>query len=214
MKRIKFILTALMMLIMSLGFAGCTDDENSSNSSNSSKRETQTASFVVQLFPEYAPETVKNFKKLVKAGFYDGLTFHRVVEGFMAQGGDPNGDGTGGSSETIKGEFAENNYTKNTLSHTRGVVSMARSMDYNSASSQFFICFTDSSASALDGKYAAFGKVNEEGMQVVDKFLTVERSMNSMGEAAVPATPITIKSAKMISDTSDGHEQVEFTVEF
>ena len=104
MKRIKFILTALMMLTMCLSFAGCTDEENGSDSS---KRETQTGSFVVQLFPEYAPETVKNFKKLVKAGFYDGLTFHRVVEGFMAQGGDPNGDGTGGSSETIKGEFAQ-----------------------------------------------------------------------------------------------------------
>lgn len=211
MKRIKFILTALMMLTMCLGFAGCTEDENSSDSS---KRETQTGSFVVQLFPEYAPETVKNFKKLVKAGFYDGLTFHRVVEGFMAQGGDPNGDGTGGSSDTIKGEFASNGYEKNTLSHTRGVISMARSQLPDSASSQFFICYTDSAASALDGQYAAFGKVDEEGMKVVDKFLTVERSTNMMGEKATPVTPITIKSAKMINETSDGHEQVEFIVEF
>lgn len=211
MKRIKFILTALMMFTMCLGFTGCTKDENSSDSS---KRETQTGSFVVQLFPEYAPETVENFKKLVKAGFYDGLTFHRVVEGFMAQGGDPNGDGSGGSSDTIKGEFASNGYEKNTLSHTRGVVSMARSQLPDSASSQFFICYTDSVASALDGQYAAFGKVDEEGMKVVDKFLTVERSTNVMGEAATPVTPITIKSAKMINETSDGHEQVEFVVEF
>ncbi len=211
MKRIKFILTALMMLTMCLSFAGCTDEENGSDSS---KRETQTGSFVVQLFPEYAPETVKNFKKLVKAGFYDGLTFHRVVEGFMAQGGDPNGDGTGGSSETIKGEFAQNGYTKNTLSHTRGVVSMARGQLPDSASSQFFICYADTYKSSLDGQYAAFGKVNEEGMQVVDKFLTVERKTNALREVATPVTPIKIKSAKMINETSDGHEQVEFTVEF
>lgn len=208
MKRIKFILTALMMITMCLAFSGCTDEESDS------KKETQTASFVVQLFPEYAPETVKNFKKLVKSGFYDGLTFHRVVEGFMAQGGDPNGDGTGGSSETIKGEFAQNGYTKNTLSHTRGVVSMARGQLPDSASSQFFICYTDTNKSALDGQYAAFGKVNEEGMQVVDKFLTVERKTNALREVATPVTPITIKSAKMINETSDGHEQVEFTVEF
>ena len=211
MKRIKLILTALMILTMCFAFAGCTDEESSSDSS---KRETQTASFVVQLFPEYAPETVKNFKKLVKSGFYDGLTFHRVVEGFMAQGGDPNGDGTGGSSETVKGEFADNGYEKNTLSHTRGVVSMARSQDPDSASSQFFICYTDTNKSALDGLYAAFGKVNEEGMQTVDKFLTVERKTNAIGEIATPVTPIKIKSAKMINETSDGHEQVEFTVEF
>lgn len=212
MKRIKFILTALLMLTMCLSFVGCSEDESSSDSS---ERETQTASFVVQLFPEYAPETVANFKKLVKAGFYDGLTFHRVVDGFMAQGGDPNGDGTGGSDETIKGEFAENDFEQNTLSHTRGVVSMARGgQDYNSASSQFFICYSDKYAGTLDGNYAAFGKVNEEGMQVVDKFLTVERTENSIREKASPVTPITIKSAKMISDTSDGHEQVEFTVEF
>lgn len=212
MKRIKFILMTMLMLTMCLGFVGCSDDESSSDSS---ERETQTGSFVVQLFPEYAPETVANFKKLVKAGFYDGLTFHRVINDFMAQGGDPNGDGTGGSSETIKGEFAENDFEQNTLSHTRGVVSMARSMDYNSASSQFFICYTDSCASVLDGKYAAFGKVDEEGMAVVDKFLTVERTTSSSGEEnASPVTPITIKSAKMINETSDGHEQVEFTVEF
>lgn len=211
MKRIKIILTAMLMLTMCMGFVGCSDDESSSGST---KRETQTASFIIQLFPEYAPKTVENFKSLVKAGFYDGLTFHRVIDGFMAQGGDPNGNGTGGSDKTIEGEFAQNGFTQNTLSHTRGVVSMARGgMDMNSASSQFFICFADSKF--LDGSYAAFGKVNDEGMEVVDKFLTVERTTNSSGEAnAQPVTPITIKSAKMINDTSDGHEQVKFTVEF
>lgn len=201
MKRIKIILTAILMLTMCFSFVGCGDDEK-----DSSERETQTASFVIQLFPEYAPKTVENFKSLVKSGFYDGLTFHRIVEGFVAQGGDPEGNGTGGSDKTIEGEFMQNGFTQNTLAHTRGVVSMARSADYNSASSQFFICYA--SASNLDGNYAAFGKVNDEGMEVVDKFLTVERN----GET--PVTPIKIKSAKMINETSDGHEQVEMTVEF
>lgn len=209
MKRIKIILTAMLMMTLCLGFVGCDADENDSKSS---KKGIQTESFVIQLLPEYAPETVENFKNLVKSGFYDGLTFHRVIDGFMAQGGDPNGDGTGGSDQTIVGEFTQNNFDQNTLSHTRGVVSMARSSDPNSASSQFFICFDN--ANFLDGNYAAFGKINDEGMEVVDKFLTVERA-DANGEAkSKPVTPITIKSAKMIESTSDSHEQVEMTVEF
>lgn len=152
-------------------------------------------SFVIELYPHFAPETVNNFKKLVSAGFYDGLTFHRVVEGFMAQGGDPEGTGGGGSAETITGEFALNGYHSNTLSHTRGVISMARSSEYDSASSQFFICYDD--ASFLDGQYAAFGKVIE-GMEVVDAFLEVERRYNSMGELANPVEPIVIESAVIV----------------
>lgn len=152
-------------------------------------------SFIIELYPHYAPETVNNFKKLVSAGFYDGLTFHRVVEGFMAQGGDPEGTGGGGSAETITGEFALNGYHSNTLSHTRGVISMARSSEYDSASSQFFICYDD--ASFLDGQYAAFGKVIE-GMEVVDAFLEVERRYNSMGELANPVEPIVIESAVIV----------------
>lgn len=112
-----------------------------------------------------APITSANFVSLAESGFYDGLTFHRIIEGFMMQGGDPNGDGTGGSDENIVGEFTANGYT-NTLSHTRGAISMARSSDYDSASSQFFIVHEDSSAS-LDGQYAVFGYVTE-GMDVVD----------------------------------------------
>ena len=104
--------------------------------------------------------------KLAQEHFYDGLTFHRVVDGFMAQGGDPNGDGTGGSKETIKGEFSANG-VENSLSHTRGVVSMARASDMDSASSQFFICYSDKDT-FLDGQYAAFGMVTE-GMDVVDE---------------------------------------------
>lgn len=117
-----------------------------------------------------APITVENFVSLVEKGFYDGLTFHRIIEDFMIQGGDPKGNGTGGSDENIKGEFAAN-YVNNTISHKRGVISMARSQDYNSASSQFFICHAD--ATYLDGQYAAFGQVTE-GLDVVDKIAAVE----------------------------------------
>lgn len=152
--------------------------------------------FVVELYPEYAPATVENFLSLVEDGFYDGLIFHRVVEGFMAQGGDPTGTGSGGSKKTIKGEFAANGFTQNTLSHTRGVISMARSAQNDSASSQFFICYTDGCA-ALDGSYAAFGKV-VEGMEVVDAFCDGEMSYNSMGEKASPVEPIRIKTAVVV----------------
>lgn len=154
------------------------------------------AQFTIELYPEYAPETVANFENLVKEGFYNGLTFHRVVAGFMAQGGDPKGNGTGGSEKTIHGEFASNGFTQNTLSHTRGVISMARSMMKNSASSQFFICYTDACAQ-LDGDYAAFGKVIE-GMEVVDDFNRVPKKYNAMGEAAVPSVPIVIEKMEMI----------------
>ena len=122
-------------------------------------------SVVVELDEKAAPITVANFKKLVAQGFYDGLIFHRVISGFMIQGGDPQGTGMGGSKETIKGEFKINGVA-NPVSHERGVISMARSQFYNSASSQFFICHAD--AKFLDGQYAAFGKV-VEGMDVVDR---------------------------------------------
>ncbi|MDO5136723.1 MAG: peptidylprolyl isomerase, partial [Eubacteriales bacterium] len=118
----------------------------------------------VELDGDQAPLTVANFIKLVKGGFYDGLTFHRIIEGFMIQGGDPLGNGTGGSDENIKGEFASNG-VKNDISHTRGTISMARASDPNSASSQFFIMHQD--GTYLDGEYAAFGHVTE-GMDVVD----------------------------------------------
>ena len=120
---------------------------------------------MVDLYPEIAPITVENFVKLAEDGFYDGLTFHRIIKGFMIQGGDPKGDGTGGAEETIKGEFSKNG-VENPLSHKRGVISMARSQMPDSASSQFFIVHEDSTY--LDGEYAAFGYVTE-GMDVVDK---------------------------------------------
>lgn len=124
----------------------------------------------LELDSDVAPITVTNFINLVNSKFYDGLTFHRIIDGFMIQGGDPLGNGTGGSSKTIKGEFSENG-VKNSISHVRGVISMARSSDYNSASSQFFI--VQKNTTSLDGQYAAFGKVIS-GMDVVDKIAKVK----------------------------------------
>ena len=119
-----------------------------------------------ELYPEIAPNTVANFVTLVQSGFYDGVIFHRVIPGFMIQGGDPQGTGMGGPGYTIKGEFARNGFKQNNLRHTRGVLSMARTMMPNSAGSQFFIMHAD--APHLDGEYAAFGKVTD-GMDKVDE---------------------------------------------
>ena len=127
----------------------------------------------LELYPEVAPITVENFEKLVKEGFYDGLIFHRVIKGFMIQGGCPEGTGMGGPGHTIKGEFARNG-VRNPLKHTRGVISMARSMMPNSAGSQFFIMHED--APHLDGSYAAFGSV-VEGIEVVDEIANVKTGM-------------------------------------
>ena len=120
---------------------------------------------VAELYPEVAPNTVNNFVSLVQSGFYNGLIFHRVIPGFMIQGGCPDGTGMGGPGYSIKGEFSANGFKKNTLKHTRGVLSMARSMMKDSAGSQFFVMHAD--APHLDGQYAAFGKVIE-GMDAVD----------------------------------------------
>ncbi|MDE6407866.1 MAG: peptidylprolyl isomerase [Anaeroplasmataceae bacterium] len=143
----------------------------------------------LELFPKVAPITVKNFLKLVESGFYTGLTFHRIIAGFMIQGGDPLGNGTGGSKEKIKGEFAQNGID-NPLKHTRGVISMARSMFPDSASSQFFIMHKD--APHLDGAYAAFGAVIE-GIEVVDKIAGVDVNYNDM-----PLHPVVIEKAEVI----------------
>ncbi len=130
--------------------------------------------FYVELYPDVAPNTVNNFISLVKKGFYNGLCFHRVIEGFMIQGGDPKGNGTGGPGYTIRGEFSKNGF-KNDLKHKRGVISMARSMLPNSAGSQFFIMHAD--APHLDGQYAAFGQVID-GMDVIDKIAEVNVDYN------------------------------------
>ena len=130
----------------------------------------------LELYPEIAPISCENFEKLVKSGFYDGLTFHRVIPGFMIQGGCPKGNGSGGPGWNIKGEFSSNG-VKNDLKHTRGVLSMARSMMPNSAGSQFFIMHED--APHLDGQYAAFGKV-VEGIEVVDEIAQVATNYSDM----------------------------------
>ena len=208
---------AMFMAVM-FTFAGCgtntNSTQNSGNEQDSVKQEetgknsesTQTAErshvlitmadglgeITLELIPEYAPATVENFLSLVKTGFYDGLTFHRVIEGFMIQGGDPEGTGFGGSDKNIYGEFSANGFKKNVLKHSRGIVSMARSGHPDSASSQFFIVHQDSPH--LDGSYAAFGKVIS-GMEVVDKIAAVETDENDK-----PVTPVVIESINIIEE--------------
>ncbi len=148
----------------------------------------------VELDGDAAPETVKNFVSLAESGFYDGLTFHRIIDGFMIQGGDPNGDGTGGSEETIPGEFSANGFD-NPLSHTRGTISMARSQDYDSASSQFFIMQEDTPS--LDGQYAAFGHVTS-GMEVVDAIC--QDAVNGDANGVLPAEDQPVIESITITD--------------
>lgn len=203
MKLKKTAICAAAMLLMTVT-AGCGSQEPPFDASGMTDHQ-----FLITLYPEYAPITCENFESLVADGFYDGIVFHRVMEGFMAQGGDPTGTGMGGSEKTIKGEFSSNG-VQNDLSHTRGIVSMARSSDPNSASSQFFICYSDDDT-FLDGNYAAFGKVTE-GMQVVDNFLKVELDYSSSGELSVPTSPITIDTAVMVGPDAEGHPQALFTM--
>ena len=142
-----------------------------------------------ELYPDIAPKTVENFEKLVNDGFYDGLTFHRVIPGFMIQGGCPKGDGTGGPGWEIEGEFTLNGF-KNDLKHTKGVLSMARSMMPNSAGSQFFIMVED--APHLDGQYAAFGKITE-GLEVADAIVKTSRDMRDKPKKPQVMKKVTIE---------------------
>lgn len=153
--------------------AGCSQEKQENEEKNKGEDSMNKATITmengekihIQLDEDQAPITVENFVELVQDGFYDGLTFHRIEPGFVIQGGDPLGNGTGGPGHTIKGEFKANG-VNNTISHERGVISMARAQDYDSAGSQFFITLDD--ATFLDGQYAAFGTVDEESMEVVD----------------------------------------------
>ncbi len=190
---------SLVLCLCTTLLCGCGAENKTDNEgfSKEAKRVLVTMesgdTFVIETAPEYAPETCKNFLTLVSDGFYNGLTFHRVIDGFVAQGGDPEGNGMGGSGKNIKGEFAANGFDQNTLSHTRGVISMARrGGDMDSATSQFFICYD--TLTSLDGQYAAFGKV-VDGMENVDKFLEVQRD-----GAGMPSTPIVIKEMKIIEN--------------
>jgi len=177
---------------------GCGSKKTGSNDYSSGKHNVAIevadyGTIKVELDADSAPITVKNFIDLANEGFYDGLTFHRVVSGFMIQGGDPNGNGTGGSENTIKGEFTANG-VDNTLSHTRGAISMARSSDNDSASSQFFIVHADSLY--LDGDYAVFGYVTE-GMEIVDK-ICEDTVVQADGQSVSAADQPVITSIKVI----------------
>ena len=155
---------------------------------------TSKGTIKMRLFPEKAPKTVENFVTHAKEGYYDGLTFHRVINGFMIQGGDPLGNGTGGSENTIKGEFSSNG-VENTLSHTRGAISMARSQNPDSASSQFFICHADSTF--LDGQYACFGYVTS-GMDIVDQIC--KDAQPTDGNGTIPAAEQPVITAVRVID--------------
>ena len=187
----------LFVLIMAACFmiTGCEDEEENKMVTGKVNAEIVVENYgtiELELDADTAPITVNNFVKLVNNKFYDGLTFHRIIEGFMIQGGDPLGNGTGGSSERIRGEFA-NNGVENNISHTRGVISMARSSDPNSASSQFFIVHKDSTF--LDGNYAAFGHVTS-GMEVVDKIAESAKVEDDNGTVLKENQP-TIKSIRI-----------------
>ena len=189
---------------MLIGLIGCTNNKTS-NPNNDEESEVSVESteelpiatikvknfgtIKAELYPDKAPNTVNNFISLANSGFYDGLIFHRVIKGFMNQGGDPNGIGTGGPGYSIKGEFSSNGYTKNDLKHTAGVLSMARASNPDSAGSQFFIMAED--ASYLDGDYAAFGKVTE-GMDVVEAINSVETDRNDKPLKDVVIESITV----------------------
>ena len=185
MKKFRFLLG--IVLIPLLFLTGCSSDEETLTGKHHAEIIVQDYGIIkVELDADQAPITVQNFIDLANSGFYDGLTFHRIIEGFMIQGGDPNGDGTGGSGHTIRGEFTQNG-VNNTLSHTRGAISMARSSAMNSASSQFFIVHEDSTY--LDGSYAVFGYVTE-GMDVVDAIATSVTAEDSNGTVAKENQPV------------------------
>ena len=204
MKRLVSYLVVLTMVITSLCACGEAGKESSDENQTAVKDHGETkrhaeikikdyGTIKLELDASVAPITVKNFVKLVDQKFYDGLKFHRIIPGFMIQGGDPKGNGTGGSGENIKGEF-ENNGVKNSISHKRGVISMARSGDPNSASSQFFIMHQDSQS--LDGQYAAFGRVTE-GIEVVDQICEKVTVLDGNGTVAEGEKPV-IESIRMI----------------
>ncbi len=200
MKRIISIILCLVMILLCT--AACGEKEEEITDSSPVYVEMAVKDFgtmKLELYPDVAPETVKNFVELVNAKFYDGLTFHRIVKGFMIQGGDPDGNGGGGSGKNIPGEFKANGFDNN-LSHDRGVISMARAKDPNSASSQFFICDSGDYKASLDGNYAAFGKVIE-GLDVLDAIASVDVVMNAYGtERSVPVHDVFIDYVKVVEE--------------
>ncbi len=186
--KVKRVMAMLMSLLVVCTVTACqTEEEEMSNFVEivlAESGEAAGGSIVAELFPDKAPETVENFKTLVADGFYDGLTFHRIVEDFVVQGGDPDGTGTGGPGHNIKGEFANNGFTQNDLTHVDGALAMARANHPDSAGSQFYI--TLGAQPFLDGNYAVFGVV-VEGLEVVhqlaDDFLSGKYTSNPVMES-------------------------------
>lgn len=202
----KKLLLPFLTLVLTLSLVGCGTTPAKQQAADQTQEEVtfeathhiaieieNYGTILADLDANIAPITVENFVKLAKEGFYDGLTFHRIISGFMIQGGDPLGNGTGGSGSPIRGEFSSNR-VKNPLSHTRGAISMARAQDYNSASSQFFIVHKDSLD--LDGDYAVFGYVTE-GMEIVDQICNDVTPTDRNGTVPAKNQPI-ITSIKVI----------------
>ena len=204
-KNIKKIISVLFTVVLLCGiFSSCKSDAEKQASKNEEKSHPVATIavkdygvIVVELYQDIAPNTVANFISLANKGFYNGLTFHRVINGFMIQGGDPDGNGTGGPGYSIKGEFTANGF-ENNLSHVPGVISMARSTSYDSAGSQFFICTAD--CTGLDGQYASFGKVTS-GLDVAYEIAKQGSNSNS-----TPDEPIVIE--RIVVDTKGGDYSV------
>lgn len=191
MKKISY---CLILILTCFLITGCNGDDDMLNGKINAEIKIKDYGVIkLELDADSAPITVTNFVNLVNDKFYDGLTFHRIIDGFMIQGGDPSGDGTGGSEKTIRGEFKNNGVTNN-ISHTRGTISMARSQANDSASSQFFIVQSDSTF--LDGNYAGFGNVTS-GMEIVDKICSDTKTEDDNGTVLKENQPI-IESIKII----------------
>lgn len=206
MKRFFALLLVLLMIPFSL--LSCKEEEAppaTADVTNFVEVEMEDGSkFVIELYPNMAPKTVANFQRLVGKNYYDGVSFHRVVKGFMIQGGDPDGDGrSNGDEKAIEGEFSSNGFAQNTLKHERGVISMARTGDPDSASTQFFIMHADNDG--LDGDYAAFGRVIS-GMETVDAIANVAVTWDAYGrEKSVPVEPVIIKTMRFLESAPKKH---------
>lgn len=205
MKKIKYLIVIFLLIII----AGCSTKENNNEDKKYDNpivtMEIENYGTIeIELYPEYAPNTVANFVNLIESGFYNGNNFHRLAKGFVLQGGDPEGQGTGGPGYSIKGEFKQNGYSKNTLSHDEGIISMARAQDMDSAGSQFFIVLSDSAKYSLDTKYAGFGKV-KKGMEILKEIESKEEVTDNISGKLKENITIT----KVTVDTKGATYKVE-----
>jgi len=205
MKKIKYLIVIFLLIII----AGCsTKGNNNEDKKHDNPIVTMEienyGTIEIELYPEYAPNTVANFVNLIESGFYNGNNFHRLAKGFVLQGGDPEGQGIGGPGYSIKGEFSQNGYSKNTLSHDEGIISMARAQDMDSAGSQFFIVLSASAKYSLDNKYAGFGKVTK-GMEILKEIESKEEVTDSISGKLKENITIT----KVTVDTKGATYKVE-----